>query len=115
MGGYGHDRAGPVFGENEVGHPDRHLLPGERIDGRPPGVEAFLLGRRKLLAARLRLKRSKRLSTRLERRILLAERFRQRMLRGQHDKRRAVDRVDSRRKDLDVAAADKWKLEAGAF
>ncbi len=91
-----HHRAGPVLAQHEVRDPDRNRPIGERIDRRPPGVEAFLLdlashARR----AVLRLKALQRLA---EVRCPLLD---ERMLRCQHQEVGAVDRVDPRREDVD--------------
>ncbi|KAF5028666.1 hypothetical protein DSECCO2_656680 [anaerobic digester metagenome] len=41
--GHGHDRAGAVFGQHEVGHPDGHAAPGEGVHAVGAGEHPFLL------------------------------------------------------------------------
>ncbi len=46
VAGYRHDRAGAVGGQHEVGHPDRQLLAGQRVNGTGAGGHAqFFHGR----------------------------------------------------------------------
>ena len=101
--GHGHDGAGAVLGEHEVGDPDRHLLAGERVQRRAAGVEAFFLDGAG--AAGLPVERA-------ELRDLLAKRRRvgalggeavdQRVLGRQQHEGGAEDGVDAGREDLDA-------------
>ncbi len=100
---HAHHRTGAVLDQHEVRNPHGHRLSGEGIDHLPSRVEAFLLhladeARRPVLAAEPR-----RLGTESHRvRRFVRETVDQRMLGGEQHERRAVDRVDARREDLDV-------------
>ncbi len=117
VGRHRHDRAGAVFRQDEVRHPDRHVLAGKRIDRRAAGVESFLLDRAvapglAIQGAELRHPAAEGLRIR----ALARESVHERVFRGQQDEGRAIDGVDARGEDLDarVAAGDRER-DAGAL
>ena len=103
-----HNGARAVLGEHEIRDPDRHVAPGKRVDGCPAGVEAFLLDR--AAASRFAIERTERrdaTAKRLGIGALDGNTIDHRMLGREQHERRAVNRVDPRREDLDAL------LEAG--
>ncbi len=98
---HAHNRARPIVGQDVVRHPDRHLFPIKRIDGKPPGVEALLLQRPQPIACpRQPLLLDHGLQLRLQP-VVFPQLRGKRMLRSNLDRGRAEDRVDPCRKHLD--------------
>ncbi len=110
---HGHDGAGAVLRQHEVGDPDWHFFAGERVAGLAARVEPLFPGQPRVAIegtepAELAAKRRRG-------RALRRKPLDERMLGSQQDERRPVDRVDAGREDLDGVAADDRKRDARAF